>query len=83
LLLRPTGHALETVSALCAKVALTKAPWFWDLSQTPLHRCLFIRQPNSVAFATRRPVGTGSAQIRWSIDPNSCRVRWLSANSSQ
>ena len=31
----------------------------------------------------RQPVGTGSAQIRWSIDPNSRRVRWLSASRSQ
>ena len=31
----------------------------------------------------RQPVGTGKAQIRWSIDPNRRRVRWLSASRSQ
>ena len=44
---------------------------------------LVLRQTCSRAPAARQPAGTGKAQIRWSIDPNRRRVRWLSANSSQ
>ena len=39
--------------------------------------------PRSPATHVGQPVGTGSAQIRWSIAPNSRRVRWLSARRSQ
>jgi len=35
----------------------------------------FFAQPYTVTATARQPVGTGSAQIRWSIDPNSRRVR--------
>ena len=41
------------------------------------------RRPRSRDAIGRQPAGTGSAQIRWSIAPNSRRVRWLSASRSQ
>jgi hypothetical protein len=43
----------------------------------------FLRPRRSPHAIDRQPVGTGNAQIRWSIDPNSRRVRWLSASISQ
>ena len=41
------------------------------------------RRPRPRDAIGRQPAGTGSAQIRWSIAPNSRRVRWLSASRSQ
>ena len=42
-----------------------------------------LRPVASFALAAPQPVGTGRAQIRWSIVPNRRRVRWLSAKKSQ
>ena len=43
----------------------------------------FLRQSDCVACAARQPAGTGSAQIRRNMSPNSRRVRCPSASRSQ
>ena len=48
---------------------------------SPLLCLSFAGFPRSAV--ARQPVGTGSAQIRRSIAPNSRRVKWLSASRSQ
>src|SRR5712691_10833828 len=69
----PTPRLCRLTSPACRH-----ANDFSDTAPTLIPQ-LQILQPQSGCY----PLGTGSAQIRRSIDPNRRRVRWLSASNSQ
>ena len=80
----PILQAPETVSGVHSEGELTGNDLVLErFSGTSSIAMLFRRQPCSVALAARQPIGTRSAQIRWSIAPNRHRIRWLSASRSQ
>src|SRR5258708_36313711 len=71
------GRPSAQLALTCNRLELPVPRQFSDT--TPPLSPFFARRLRRTHRA-RRPRGTGSAQIRRSILPNSCRVRWLSAN---
>ena len=75
--------ASEAVSLARAAVRATEGPAFRALRRHRSQR-VSVRSPGGrVARAARQPAGTGSAQIRRNMSPNSRRVRCPSASRSQ
>ena len=73
----------EAVSLARAAVRATEGPAFRALRRHRSQR-VSVRSPGGrVARAARQPAGTGSAQIRRNMSPNSRRVRCPSASRSQ
>ena len=75
--------ASEAVSSARGDVRSTGGPVFPAFLRHRSTRGPFLRQSDCVACAARQPAGTGSAQIRRNMSPNSRRVRCPSASRSQ
>jgi len=73
---RPIVQVLEAVTSARAAVHPTGALAFWAFLAHRPTLVSFLRQSGSVArAAARQSAGTGSAEIRRSMSPNSRRVR--------
>ena len=75
--------ASEAVSSARGDVRSTGGPVFPSFLRHRSTRGPFLRQSDCVACAARQSAGTGSAQIRRNMSPNSRRVRCPSASRSQ